>query len=320
MDNPLVTVICTCYNHADYVFDSLNSVVNQCYSPLELIIIDNASSDNSREVIQNWLWLHDYVKPLHVFFHEEPLGYCSSFNKALFSSTGKYVVDLAADDILLQEHITKAVHALEKSHSGAYFCNALLKGTNGDQKYFYKVGEDGKALEAVPQGDMYEILVRRYALCSATLVFRSMALKKMGGYDESLSYEDFDVMVRMARSHRFVYGDWVGVEKRILPQSYSSTQYQARHSVMLPSTYMVCRKIQLINRSAKEQKALLERVMHESKHALASANFETAGKLLELARELNANNLRYWFYLFWQASKVDLSFFYRKWNSLNFRR
>jgi glycosyltransferase involved in cell wall biosynthesis len=320
MQNPLVTVVCTCFNQADYVFDALNSVVNQCYSPLELIIIENGSIDRSREVIQDWMWLHDYFTPKKVFFHNKPKGYCSAFNTALFSASGKYIIDLAADDLLLPHHVENAVRALERSHAGAYFCNALLSFADGSQRHFYKVGADENVNERIPEGDLYELLIRKYAICSATLVFRTMALKEMDGYDELLSYEDYDIMVRMARLHRFVFGDVVGVRKRILPHSFSSRQYQARQSVILPSTYKVCRKIQLMNRSAIEESALLERVMHECKHALASANFEVAGNFLELARELGANNLNFWLYVCWQWSKFDLSFLYKRWAKFNSQR
>ncbi len=320
MQNPLVTIICTCYNQADYVFDALNSVINQSYAPLELIIVENGSKDRSKEVIQDWIWLHDYFKPAKVFFHPEPLGYCSAFNFALLSASGKYILDLSADDLLLTHHVENAVKALERSHAGAYFCNALLSFEDGSQRVFHEVGENEKVRVEVPEGDLYELLIMKYAICSATLVFRTKALKAMGGYDESLTYEDFDIMVRMARQHRFVFGDLVGIKKRILSQSFSSSQYKAKQSVMLPSTYKVCRKIQLMNRSAKEERALLERVMYECKHALASANFDVAGDFLELARELSANHLTFWLYVCWQRMKLDLSYWYEKWGKINFPR
>jgi glycosyltransferase involved in cell wall biosynthesis len=52
---PLVTVICLCYNHADYVIESLNSVINQDYKNIELIILDDCSKDDSVIIIESWL-------------------------------------------------------------------------------------------------------------------------------------------------------------------------------------------------------------------------------------------------------------------------
>src|SRR5690606_24064535 len=104
--------------------------------------------------------------------------------------------------------------------------------------------------------------------------FKTEVLKNEGGHDEDLSYEDFDIIVRLARNYLFVFNEYIGVKKRLLENSFSSKQYSIRNSVMLPSTLKICRKIQLMNRSHRENNALKFRVMFETKHALASANFD----------------------------------------------
>ena len=53
--NPLVTVVCSCYNHATYIETALDSVLNQTYKNIELIIIDDFSNDNSVTIIENWI-------------------------------------------------------------------------------------------------------------------------------------------------------------------------------------------------------------------------------------------------------------------------
>ena len=58
---PLVSVICLSYNHEAYVVEALNSVINQTYTNVELLIADDYSTDNSVEVIQNWLENHPEV-------------------------------------------------------------------------------------------------------------------------------------------------------------------------------------------------------------------------------------------------------------------
>ena len=52
-DNPLVSIICLSYNHEKFVVETLNSVVNQNYSPIELIIVDDCSSDTTKSIIEN---------------------------------------------------------------------------------------------------------------------------------------------------------------------------------------------------------------------------------------------------------------------------
>ena len=308
--SPLVSVICTCFNHEKYVFEALNSVLNQTYTNIELFIIDNGSKDNSVEVIQNWVWLHDYFTTVNIHFHAVTRNYCQVFNEALRECSGTFVVDLAADDILCSTHLETAVFNLEERHAGVYFSNAKLFDEKGHSRTFYPLDKDGSLKVSVPEGDMYQHLVERYIVCSATLVFRTFTLLKENGYDESLSYEDFDIMVRLGRKYKFIFSNTIGVEKRLLRNSFSAGQYRSKNSIMLPSTYEVLKKIRKMNRTPKENKALINRSLHETKHALASANFEIAGKLLSLVDELDEKPRRFWLYWGWWRLKLDISWLY----------
>ena len=60
-NTPLVSVICLCYNHEKFVVESLNSVLNQSYSNIELLIADDCSTDNSVLVIEDWLKNHPNI-------------------------------------------------------------------------------------------------------------------------------------------------------------------------------------------------------------------------------------------------------------------
>jgi glycosyltransferase involved in cell wall biosynthesis len=87
-DNPLVTIICLCYNQEDYVLESLSSVLNQDYPSLELIIVDDCSTDNSKSVIEKWLI--DFPQ-IQFITNSINLGSTKSFNKALKKANGKYI-------------------------------------------------------------------------------------------------------------------------------------------------------------------------------------------------------------------------------------
>jgi glycosyltransferase involved in cell wall biosynthesis len=308
---PLVSVICTCYNHEKFVFDALNSVVNQTYSNVELFIIDNGSQDNSVEVIQNWLWLHDYFSKVQTQYYKVTKNYCQVFNKALQRCSGSFVIDLAADDLLYPSHVETAVACLEENQAGVYFSNARLVDEKGRSRLFYPSDEHGLPTDQVPQGDIYHHLVERYIVCSATLVIRTSALLDEKGYDEALTYEDFDIMVRLGRKYDFIFNKSVGVEKRLLRNSFSADQYRTKHSVMLPSTLMVLKKIRRMNRTHEENKALISRTLHETKHALASANFEIAGKMLFFLQELGVKSFKFWFFWGWWRLKLNASWLYQ---------
>nr|MBI1230775.1 glycosyltransferase [Cytophagales bacterium] len=309
---PLVSVICTCFNHEKYVFGALNSVLNQTHPRVELFIIDNGSNDKSVEVIQNWIWLHDYPNHVRVRYHSESLNYCKVFNEALQECNGTFVVDLAADDLLYPHHIATAVAHLEEQQGNVYFSNAKLVDEGGRAHFFYPLDRDGTLKKSVRQGDIYHELVERHSVCAATLVFRTNVLRKENGYDEALTYEDFDILIRLSRKYPFIFGNTVGIEKRILRNSFSAMQYRPKNSIMLPSTLVVLKKIKKMNRTYQEDVALKNRSFHELKHALASANFLIAGRLLSFLDGLGRKPMKFWFYWAWWRLKLDISSLYQR--------
>ncbi|MBD3628121.1 glycosyltransferase [Cyclobacterium sp.] len=311
--DPLVSVICTCHNQGAYVIQTLNSVLDQSYKKVEIFIIDNGSNDESRKLISTWIQQHENRIAIHHRFYESPVNYCQAFNAALASIKGDYLVDLAADDYLHPEHLFQALEQLLKAKAKVYFCNALLEYPDGSHKPFYPFQHAGK----IPTGDVFASVVRKYVISSVTLVMETNSFLNEGGYDEKLSYEDFDILVRMSRKYPFVYGDFIGVYKRELPGSLSTRQYQARHSALLPSTLRVCEKIYDMVANGNEREALKFRLLHEVKHSLASANFKVAGKFLSLYRKLSQAGLRYFFFRLWYVSRLDVSGIYTWWIKKN---
>lgn len=319
IDASLVSVICTCYNHEEYIQDALDSVVAQSHPHLELIIIDNGSRDDSASAIQGWVDHHEGFIPVHTIFRPSTVNYCQSFNQALSMVKGNYVIDLSGDDVLLPDHVATALETLEDRTNCIYFSNALLEEEGKPTSVFYPVGEDTMPLKPVASGDIYQQVIHNTVVCAATLVFPKATLVEEGGYDENLSYEDFDILVRLARKHHFTFNPHIGVKKRILNSSFSSQQYRRRNSVMLPSTLKVCHKILRMNRTAQENEALLSRLMFEAKHALASANFEVAQGFLNLAGQMGGSGWHYSLFAIWARVRWDLSFFYEQYVRLKSR-
>lgn len=311
MASPLVSIICTCYNHGKYIQEALKSVAEQDHDPIELIIIDNGSRDDSVKQIQNWILSHQQRININTIFRPTTLNYCRSFNLGLAMIKGKYVIDLSGDDVLLPGHVSTAVKSLENHPESIYFSNAFLEEAHKPLSTFYPVNDENKPLSEVVAGDIYEQVVQRTPVSAPTLVFPAQLLLNEGAYDEDLSYEDFDIIVRLARKYRFVFNEHIGVKKRILKSSFSAQQYRVRSSVMLPSTLKVCKKIREMNRTQQEDNALASRVMFEAKHALASANFDAAAGFLDLAEEIGETGIRFRLLRIWERTQWDLSFFYK---------
>jgi len=310
---PLVTIICTAFNHEVYIEQALDSVLAQDYPKLELIIVDNASQDRTKKIIENRTLVNPNKIPIQKIFRVDPLPYCDSFNDAFLLSKGKYFIDLSGDDSLQPDHIRYSVDKLESNPDAVIcFSDAYLKKGKGQLKTFYPRDKEGHLQSTVMQGDLYEKLVKMHMILSVTMMVRSESFKSIGMYDESLSYEDFDIMVRLAREHPFIFSDHIGVVKNIHSKSLSSGQYRTRNSIMLPSTLKVCYKIKAMNRTEGEDKALKERVIFELKHTLFSANFDVAEGFLELAKSLGASGLVFWIFRMWAKNQWDISGFYSK--------
>jgi glycosyltransferase involved in cell wall biosynthesis len=281
LEKPLVSVVCLCYNQASFVRDAIYSVLDQSYENIELVVVDDASTDRSRYTIRSIVNKLDNVQfiPLN-----ENVGNCRAFNSFLPLLKGKYVIDLAADDMLLPERVKIGVEDLESREEayGINFTNVEIVDAQGHHlRHHYQVDPWGKAREKPPQGDLYATLVSRYIVNPVSMMMRKSVLDELGGYDENLSYEDFDFWVRSSRKFLYSYSDEVLVRKRIHGNNMSARQY-TKGSLQLFDTYRVCEKIKSMNRSSVEHKALKKRVYYEMKQCMKLREMKLLNKYSKL--------------------------------------
>lgn len=309
----LVTIICITYNQEKWIEETLESVKEQEYYYKELIIVDNGSTDGTVDRIKHWLSQNTSYLYVTTHFLEKTKPYCQLFNDYLIQAKGKYVVDLSGDDVLFPDHISKSVKELKSAPFAAFcFSDAYILNQINEISTFYPRNHAGELKEEILLTNIYETLVKRNFICSPTQVFHSEILKKNGGYDEELFYEDFDVQVRLARNYPLVFSDHIGVLKRKHAASMSEGQYKRYDSKMLPTTVKVCLKIEAMNQTAEENRALGERVMYELKHALWSANFDPARELADLGGRIGLKSLRFKWYRLWAKKRWDISWLYEK--------
>ena len=256
---PWVTVICVCYNHEDYVEEALRSVVEQTYPNVELIVIDNSSTDRSAERIDQFSQKNPAIR-----FIKNPanLGLNRAFNQGLALASGRYIIDLSADDVLLPNRITQQTDLFERL-SGPYavvFSNAAYIDELGcETATHYPIDADGRARTKVPAGDVFRKVLESYFICTPTMMMRRDVLNELGGYDETLSYEDFDFWVRSSRLYHYAYVDEVLTLKRQLLNSLSA-QVTLPDNRLLHSTLTVCRKAFDCCLTPDEYQALAKRI------------------------------------------------------------
>jgi glycosyltransferase involved in cell wall biosynthesis len=294
---PKVSVICTSYNHQDYVLEALNSVMSQTYPNIELIVVDDNSSDKSANRI---LQFQARNPETLVILNDKTLGICKSFNKGFRNSSGAYLIDLAADDILHNDRIEKGVQSLENLGKpfGVNFCDCeIIDQASETLGYQYK----GKInYNKVPQGEVFASLLSRHWISSPTLLFKREVIEKLRGYDETLSFEDFDFWVRSSRYYHYSFTPEVLVTKRKLHDSLSPVQYQL-HNSHIRSIIYVCKKAAVLVREKRERKALQKRIVIEMRRAIKTHNIREAKAFLQLLRS-TGSFFRFWGYHFLVSS------------------
>ncbi len=285
MTTPLVTVVCLCYNHEKFVTESIESVFNQNYRNFQLIVIDDFSTDGSVNKIREALSNH----PDTIFLSlGKNVGNCKAFNTSLPLIRGEFVIDLAADDVLLPERIAEGVKNFEKhgKEYGIHFSDAENISEEGIHLSFHS---DRFPHSTIPSGDVYEEVVKRYFISPPSVMMRKEVLDRLNGYDETLAYEDFDLWVRASRDFKFIYSQIPLVKKRVVSSSLGSRQFK-RWGRQLLSTYLICEKILTLNKTVTEKKALRKRIFYEIRIALKLMDFSLVRKYFSLLKRNEKKN------------------------------
>ncbi len=281
MEQPLVSIILTIYNQKEFLGATINSVLTQTYANIELIVIDNASSDGSGALIENFLYQGDRCS---FILNQTNKGLCKSFNQGLALAKGKYIIDLSGDDILLPNRIETQVKDFESLTLDyiVVFSNATLIDRNGKPICdHYLTNNEGNALIKVPEGDVYAEVLASYFICTPTMMMRTELVRQLNGYDENLSFEDFDFWVRSAIKFKYHYTDKVLTLKRKLSNSLSFTVVE-KGSTILDSCYLVCEKAYILCRNQKEFDLLANRIRTFIRKCWYAHEFELANNFKNL--------------------------------------
>ena len=280
-DLPLVSVICLCYNHSKYVIETIESVLTQSYDNIELIIVDDASTDDSQSVIRVFIEKYTRVRFIPL---TKNVGNCSAFNIGWQASSGDYIIDLAADDLLLSERISLGVECFlnRSSDYGVHFGDARIIDKNGSLTGEHLTGSYFE--DTVPEGILFSTILAKYFINPATMMYSKPMLEYLGGYDESLAYEDFDLWVRSSKKFKYCYSKQLLIAKRSLAGSHGNKQYRPG-SKMLKTTFRVCEKAFALCENNQEYEALIIRVKYEMKMAFLSLNWAVARDLYGLQRK-----------------------------------
>tara|TARA_R110000868_G_scaffold411493_3_gene704678 strand:- start:44658 stop:45560 length:903 start_codon:yes stop_codon:yes gene_type:complete len=248
----LVTVVIPCYNHENYIADAIESVLDQDYPEIELLVINDGSTDNSLSRIKQVYEKRGGFR----FIDQKNTGLVSVLAKGVSTSEGKYFCQLASDDKLPVTSISRRVEYLE-NHAGAVIVCTDAYKINGTVTTDQRVTST-RIKEMYNSEDQVEaIITGSHPLFSSGLIRRE-ALMKCGGFDDIQFryYEDLDTPIRLAASGRIGYIDEPLFYRREHGANVSSDRSMARIEII-----RCYEKIYGLNRFDAYKKILSYRLM-----------------------------------------------------------
>ena len=200
---PTVSVIIPAYNCEAYIQDTIDSILDQTCRDLELIVIDDGSTDRTRNIVEN------YGAPVRLV-RQENAGVCVARNRGIREAKGKYICLMDHDDFWFPDKLATQVRMLEGSpETGVVFSEFSL--WHPDQN-----GEFPKPLSLMPPSDsdridpeysgwIYHQFLLDCWMLTSTAMFRAEVFEKCGVFDEALPYsEDWELWLRISREYPFL--------------------------------------------------------------------------------------------------------------------
>ena len=210
MELPLVTVGVASFNNAAYLRETLESIRLQTYPHVELLIVDDASRDDSVAVAEAWLAEHPDVNG-RLIRHATNLGVCRVCNDIVTQGHGEFISIIGSDDVYLPDKLAQQVPLLLNAAPsiGVVFGDIVRMDSAGNPL-------DAPAdLSPAHTGDVFLPLLQVNFVSAMSALVRRSCYDKVGLYDETLNYEDWDMWLRIAREYQFLYAPQLTARYRI---------------------------------------------------------------------------------------------------------
>ena len=188
-----VNVVMGVYNGERYVRQAIESILSQTFSDFEFVIVDDASRDKTRSILEEY---KKRDKRVRVVLNEKNIGLTKSLNEGIQSSDGMYIARMDADDICHPERLKLQAAFLDKNP------NCGVVGS-----WYVKVDEQGKELwrKKLPLKDeeLRSLLIKANIFPHASVMLRRAALDKVGLYDESWKLtQDYELWFRITSQYK----------------------------------------------------------------------------------------------------------------------
>jgi len=236
MNEPLVSIVVITYNSSKYVVETLDSIRLQTYQNIELIISDDASSDNTITICKSWLKQNEsrYVRT-EVVTSPKNTGIPANCNRGINVAHGEWVKLIAGDDVLCPDYLALCLkHIVNKKEQEIHFLYTNIerfglekpKGKSDLSKL--KINKN-----SITAKEQFQILLRYNPILAVSFISHNETLKKLGGFNEKYPlFEDWPMWLNITQmGYKIHYLDIVGVKYRMHSESVQLKKSKANQFI-----------------------------------------------------------------------------------------
>lgn len=198
---PLVSVIIPTYNCENYILETINCILGQDYPAIELIVVDDGSTDKTQEIIESF---GAKVKLLK----QQNSGVCKSRNRGISVASGQFICLMDHDDYWFPNKISAQLKCFEDyPEAGVVYSSFTLWHADIQGKFPNpdNFTSSASGIDKEYSGWIYHLLLLDCWVLTSTAMFRSEVFHECGNFDEKLPFsEDWDLWLRISRSYQFL--------------------------------------------------------------------------------------------------------------------
>lgn len=193
----LISVIIPTYNREKTIIKAVESVINQTYDNIEVIVIDDGSTDNTSEKMKE---IND--ARVHYYKMKKNMGPSEARNKGVEMAEGEYIAFQDSDDVWKCDKLEKELQKFEEDENiGLCYCSFLHH--RGEMS---KCIPDNKLDISLLEGDIYLSLLEGNKIGTPTMLMKKEVFEKVGQFDVKLkAYEDWDLALRVSKDYKIAY-------------------------------------------------------------------------------------------------------------------
>lgn len=195
MDTPLISIIIVTYNREKYITEAISSVQKQSYRNWELLVVDDASTDKTEDVVMD---MADKDSRIRYVRQKENVGIARNRNTGLAEAKGAYIAMLDSDDFWIDSEKLKVQLDFLEAHPDHALVGTWMTLIDADS------APAGSAKYEIHDADIRKEILLRNQFAQSSILCRTSAIRDAGGYDASvIVLEDYRLWLQIGLAHKF---------------------------------------------------------------------------------------------------------------------